>query len=76
MKPIHVTGKVAAAGILLAAGLLVSGCAQNYTITLSNGSTLVTRGKPRLEKGYYYYKDSGGQEQRVNEMRVREISAN
>jgi len=75
MKPIHGRGKVVAAGVLLAAGLLVSGCAQRYTITLSSGTTLVSHGKPRLEKGYYVYKDGSGQEQRVNSMRVREIAA-
>jgi hypothetical protein len=75
MKAIPGRGKVVAAGILLAAGLLATGCAQHYTITLSNGTTLISRGKPRLDKGYYVYKDDSGQPQRVNAMRVREIAA-
>ena len=68
------------AGLLLAVGaatalLLAAGCARHYTITLSNGSTVTSSSRPRLVGGFYVYTDDAGQEQRVNELRVREISS-
>lgn len=61
--------------IVLALGLgLLSGCAQRYKITLNYGQAIIAASKPRLEHGYYHYKDSAGREMVVPEGRVREIA--
>jgi hypothetical protein len=60
----------------LAAALLGTGCAQTYTVRLSNGQTLTAATKPKLDgHGSYVFKDSDGREVKVNELRVREIEA-
>jgi len=58
--------------VLLA--LLLTGCAQTYVITLSNGGRVVCAGKPRLKNGYYTYKDVRGEQFTVSELRVREVA--
>jgi hypothetical protein len=47
---------------VLAGLLLMSGCARTYVLTLKNGDRIQTQGKPRLEKGFYYYKDASGRD--------------
>jgi Bacterial protein of unknown function (DUF903) len=59
---------------ILAAGLLLCGCARHYVITLSNGSQIGTRSKPHLKNGFYIYKDALGNESYISEGRVVEIS--
>lgn len=66
--------KTGAVGLVLGA-LLLTGCTSHYTMTLNNGGSVITRGKPRLEHGYYVFKDATGKDQRINSLRVREISA-
>ena len=39
---------------------MVSGCSSTYVLTLNNGERIRTNGKPRLEKGFYYFKDASG----------------
>ena len=61
---------------VLLASLGFVGCAQRYEITLSNGDVLVSSTRPKPDgHGYYIYRDVGGQEGRVNSMRVRQIEA-
>jgi uncharacterized protein DUF903 len=59
---------------LLSAGLL-TGCAQHYDITLTNGSRVTYVTKPILDKetGVFTYKDVAGHEHKVNAGRVVEI---
>src|SRR5690349_18480523 len=59
----------------LAALFVLSGCARTYIITLSNGERISTHGKPRLERGFYYYKDASGHDgEPVPSGRIREIA--
>jgi hypothetical protein len=56
--------------------VLAAGCANQYQITLTNGGTILSRTRPKPDgHGYYIYQDADGREQRVNELRVREIEA-
>ncbi|HYE33275.1 MAG TPA: YgdI/YgdR family lipoprotein [Methylomirabilota bacterium] len=53
---------------------LLMGCARGYDMQLSNGKTIRTMNKPKLDaQGWYIYKDSSGQTERVNSLRVRSI---
>jgi hypothetical protein len=54
--------------------LALCGCASHYVMTLSNGSQIDTRGKPRLKGAFYVYKDALGREGYVSSSRVREIA--
>lgn len=60
--------------LLMVGALVFTGCARNYTITLTSGNRITTKGKPREERGYYVYKDSQGQPGSVPIGRVREVS--
>jgi hypothetical protein len=60
---------------LIVASLALTGCAHNYLVTLNNGSQVTATTKPRLERGYYFFKDSQGRNSYVAAGRVREISA-
>ncbi len=44
--------------------LLLTGCARNYVLTLSNGDRIRTASKPKLVNGFYYYKDGSGRDGR------------
>jgi hypothetical protein len=60
--------------LLLFALLLSAGCARHYVITLSNGTQLGTKGKPRLHNGIYVFNDPLGRESYVPATRVKEIA--
>src|SRR6185436_7601521 len=57
----------------LAAVLLSSGCARSYVMKMQNGTRITTSNKPKLDKGYYVFKDSGGRKVQIPAGRVREI---
>jgi hypothetical protein len=60
--------------ILLVASLCaLTGCARHYAIRLNNGTQVVTSSKPKLEKGFYVYKDARGQLSYIPAGRVSEI---
>ena len=63
---------------LILAGLmgltLLTGCARRYVITLSSGSRIETKGKPKLDGNVYRYKDISGAAGAVSRLRVREIA--
>src|SRR4051794_20720306 len=46
--------------VLLLTVVVLTGCVHHYKITLNSGTQIESAGKPRLENGYYYYKDSSG----------------
>jgi len=59
----------------IAALLILTGCAQHYVLTLSDGERIRTGSKPRLERGFYYFKDASGHDARpVFAGRVREVA--
>ena len=60
--------------LALLATLLLTGCARHYTITLNSGSRISTHGKPRVQNGYYLFKDAKGQPGSVPVGRVQEVS--
>ena len=62
-----------AARLLLLSLLVLSGCANQYVLTLNNGTKLAAASKPKLKQGKYYYKDAQGREIFVPEGRVRQI---
>ena len=51
----------------------LSGCAHQYVMKLSNGRQISTPSKPKLQHGYYYYKDALGKENAVPAGRVVEV---
>jgi hypothetical protein len=57
----------------LAGLVLLSGCAHQYVMKLNNGAKVSTQGKPKLEHGYYVYKDANGQPRSMSQGRVVEI---
>jgi hypothetical protein len=59
---------------LVLALALLSGCTRTYVLSLTNGTRLVSAGKPKLKNGQYIYKDVKGEEFSVSELRVREIA--
>ena len=59
---------------LLIALMVLTGCASAYVLKLTNGTQIVTPGKPRLKDGVYYFKDAKGEEQSVLAARVREVA--
>jgi hypothetical protein len=61
--------------VTLACLVMVSGCSSTYVLTLNNGERIRTNGKPRLEKGFYYFKDASGHDAApVFSGRVKEIA--
>lgn len=60
--------------LLTVGALALTGCVRNYTITLNSGNRITTKGKPKMERGYYVFKDSKGQLGSVPAGRVREVS--
>ena len=53
--------------------LLLAGCSNHYTITLSNGTQLGTQGRPVLKGGSYYFKDASGEQKAIAAGRVSQI---
>jgi hypothetical protein len=61
--------------VLALALVLLPGCAmRHYDITLTNGTVIGARGKPKHERGYYVFTDLQGQTQQFPEYRVSEIA--
>ena len=58
---------------ILSVAVLLSGCAHQYVMKLSNGMTVTTASKPKLKGANYYFKDATGQENVVPQSRVLEI---
>jgi hypothetical protein len=56
------------------ATLALTGCAHQYVMKMSNGSTLVSANKPELKNGVYVYKDAKGDKHYVSQGRVIEIT--
>ena len=59
---------------LLMLGLLLSGCARHYVITMNNGSQIATTSKPRVKGNSYVFKDASGAERSVSTGAVSEIA--
>lgn len=62
---------------LLLLGLLVcAGCASQYTLTLTNGDRITSRGKPRYDKdkNLYFFTDPQGRPAQISGFKVREVS--
>ena len=60
--------------VMLVGLSILTGCAHNYVMTLTNGSQIITASKPRLERSSYVYKDAKGRDCFVPAGRVREIA--
>lgn len=60
--------------LILILAVVACGCARRYVITLNNGNTITTLGKPRLEGGMFVFKDASGQWSSVPAGRVREVA--
>jgi hypothetical protein len=54
--------------------VLLCGCSTSYVITQNNGTRLTSVGKPKLEKGFYVYKDAHGKSWQIPQGRVREVA--
>ena len=59
--------------LLAIAFLLTAGCASSYVLKMQNGTRITTQNKPKLEHGYYVFKDVQGRPSRVPAGRVRQI---
>jgi hypothetical protein len=58
----------------LAGVLLLTGCASSYNVTLSSGTTVTAKSRPKLdENGYYHFRDANGKEVMLPRVRVRAI---
>lgn len=53
--------------------LLLSGCAHQYVMKMTNGVQITTASKPVLKNGMYVYKDAMGNQQTMPAGRVVEI---
>ena len=54
-------------------GCLLASCAHQYKLVLNNGMQITAPSKPKLEHGFYHFKDTAGKEVYVPEGRVQEI---
>src|SRR5437868_2948296 len=52
---------------------LLGGCAHPYVLKMQNGTRVTSISKPKLDHGYYVFKDNQGRERRVPAGRVREM---
>jgi len=47
--------------LVLAVGVFaLAGCARHYAVSMNNGVKVYTKSKPKLEHGYYVFKDGSG----------------
>jgi hypothetical protein len=61
--------------VLVSTVVLLSGCAlRYYDVTLTNGTVIGAKSRPRLQNGYYFFTDFAGKEQRLPEHRISEIA--
>lgn len=70
-----VAARLAIAALLL--GLIAgTGCARRYMITLSRGTAIMAKGKPRYDKtnDCYTFTDVRGERQSIPSSRIREIA--
>ena len=72
MKPIHF-----AMTLVVALAVITSGCANRYSLKLTNGTTLTTTSKPMFDKKakVFRYKDANGKETSIPAIRVMEINS-
>jgi len=56
------------------AALFLCGCTSSYVIRLNNGLRITTASKPKLQHGYYVFKDAKGNVQQIPQGRVVEVS--
>lgn len=63
---------VLCAGAMLA---LLAGCTSNYVMTTKSGQTIVTHGKPQLDKdtGMTSYTDESGNQRQINSSDVSQL---
>ena len=54
--------------------VLLTGCTRRYILTLTNGTQITARGKPKLQGGNYVFEDATGEQSYVSSARVREIA--
>jgi len=63
--------------LIFAVGCLLlvisSGCARSYVMKMQNGTRITTSTKPKMDRGYYVFKDSMGRKMQIPAGRVREI---
>lgn len=64
--------------ICLCAGVALftlAGCSSNYVMTTKSGQTIVTKGKPKLDKdtGMTSYTDQNGDERQINSSDVAQL---
>ena len=65
------------ASLFLLLGLMaLGGCARHYVVRLSRGTTITSKGKPRLDKttGCYVFTDTKGRQQVIPASAIREIA--
>ena len=58
---------------LLLLALCLGGCAHPYVLKMQNGTRVTSKSKPKLDHGYYVFKDYKGQDMRIPQGRVREL---
>ena len=62
--------------LIAVAGFVLLGCAQRYKMTLTNGNSISTSSRPKLNKAgnAYVYKDRQGKETWISAGKVTEIA--